>query len=74
MQTSYSNRILKVQDFLPKHYFFFTLETFGGNVESIYAKVAKHIKKGGESWSWSELTMNNWPWIVLIVYLYPGTI
>ena len=57
MQISYSKRILKVQNFLSKHPFFFTLETVlkmakeinKGDVESIGAKVAKHIKKGGES-------------------------
>ena len=55
MQISYSKRILKVQNFLPKHPFFFTLETVlkmaketnKGDVESIRAKVTKHIKKGG---------------------------
>ena len=45
-----------MQNFLPKHLFFFTLETVlkmaketdRGKVESIHAKVTKHIKKGGE--------------------------
>ena len=45
-------------------------ETSRGDVESIRAKVTKHIKKGGESWSWSELTMNNWLCLSLILYLY----
>ena len=35
-------------------------ETNKGDVESIRTKVAKHIKKGDESWNWTELTMNNW--------------
>ena len=71
-----------MQNFLPKHPFFFTLdtvlkiekETNKGDVKSMCAKVTKHIKKGGESWSWSELTMNNWLWIVLTVHLYPWII
>ena len=52
----YSKRILKVQNFLPKYPFIFTLETVlkmaketnKEDVESIRVKVTKHIKKGGE--------------------------
>ena len=48
---------LKLQNFLPKHPFFFTLETVlkmaketnKGDVKSKRAKVTKHIKKGGKS-------------------------
>ena len=66
-----------MQNFLPKHPFFFTSktdlkmakETNKGNVEGIHVKVTKHIRKGGESWSWSELTLNNWLWVVLL-YIY----
>ena len=54
---SYSKRILKVQNFLPKHPFFFTLETVlkvaketnKGDVETLRVKVRKHFKKGGKS-------------------------
>ena len=46
-------RILKLQNILPKHPFFFTLETVlkmaketsKGDVENIFPKVTKHIKK-----------------------------
>ena len=46
-----------MQNFLPEHPFFFTLktalkmakETKKEDVESIHAKVTKHIKKGGEN-------------------------
>ena len=46
-----------MQNFLPMHPFFFTLETAlktaketnKGDVESIRTKVNKHIKKGGEN-------------------------
>ena len=40
-------------------------------VQSIYTKVNKHIKKGGESWDWS-----NWVWTIdyglfwLYIYIY----
>ena len=59
MYISYSKRILKVQNVLPKYPFFFTLETVlkmtneknKGDVKSIHAKVTKHNKKGGESCS-----------------------
>ena len=52
MPICYSKRILKLQNFLPKHPFFFTSETVlkiakgtnKGDVESICAKVTKHIK------------------------------
>ena len=48
---------VKVQNFLPKHPSFFTLETVlkmgketnKGDVESILAKVTKYIEKGDES-------------------------
>ena len=46
-------------ELLIKHTFFFALETVlkmaketnKGDVKSMRAKVTKHIKKGGESWS-----------------------
>ena len=52
MWISYSKKISKVQNFLPKHPFFFTLETVlkmaketnEGDVESRCAKVTKYIK------------------------------
>ena len=53
MYISYSKRISKVQNFLPNHPFFFTLETLlkmvnernKGDVKSICAKVTKHNRK-----------------------------
>ena len=82
MYISYSKRISEMQNFLPKYPFFFTLETVlkmaneknKRDVKSIRAKVTEHNKNGGENCSWSELTMNIWLCIALIVYLYPRTI
>ena len=59
MYISYSKRILKVQNFLPKYPFFFILETVlkmankknKGDVKSVCVKVTKHKKKCGESCS-----------------------
>ena len=59
MYISYSKGILKVQNFLPKYPFIFTLETVlkmaneknKGDVKRICAKVTKHNKKGGEGCS-----------------------